>query len=153
MHPALKIPVQLHSGYHLRGRLSRTDFYGRIQADKLEFVGRADSQVVTNVVCFRSQPDPLGIVLRFGKLGICRAVRTCHSEPVRLSGVGISIEFRAARRHTDCPFVPFSGVHPREIVLLSGRLPRQCDHRLAMTLEFDKYQFVSSLCRPDIPDC
>ena len=33
------------------------------QNDKLEFVGRADSQVVTNVVCFRSLPDPLGIVL------------------------------------------------------------------------------------------
>ena len=30
---------------------------------KLEFIGRADSQVVTNVVCFRSLPDPLGIVL------------------------------------------------------------------------------------------
>ena len=37
---------------------------------KLEFVGRADSQVVTNVVCFRSQPDPLGIVLWFDKLEI-----------------------------------------------------------------------------------
>ena len=33
------------------------------QRDKLDFVGRADSQVVTNVVCFRSLPDPLGIVL------------------------------------------------------------------------------------------
>ena len=29
----------------------------------LEFVGRADSQVVTNVVCNRFHPDPLGIVL------------------------------------------------------------------------------------------
>ena len=38
------------------------------QNDKLEFVGRADSQVVTNVVCFRSLPDPLGIVLWRGKL-------------------------------------------------------------------------------------
>ena len=34
----------------------------------MEFVGRADSQVVTNVVCFRSLPDPLGIVLWRGKL-------------------------------------------------------------------------------------
>ena len=67
-----------------------------------EFVGRADSQVVTNVVCFRSQPDPLGIVLRFGKLGICRAVRTCHSEPVRTTFVGISIVLQIACRH---PFV------------------------------------------------
>ena len=29
---------------------------------------RAGSQVVTNVVCFRSQPDPLGIVLWYSKL-------------------------------------------------------------------------------------
>ena len=36
--------------------------------DKLEFARRAGGQVVTNVVCFRSQPDPLGIVLRFDKL-------------------------------------------------------------------------------------
>ena len=52
------------------------------QYDKLEFVGRADSQVVTNVVCFRSHPDPLGIVF-YAQIGIWRAVRTCHSEPVR----------------------------------------------------------------------
>ena len=35
----------------------------RTHTDKLEFVGRADSQVVTNVVCNRFHPDPLGIVL------------------------------------------------------------------------------------------
>ena len=38
------------------------------QRDKLEFARRAGGQVVTNGVCFRSQPDPLGIVLRFDKL-------------------------------------------------------------------------------------
>ena len=31
------------------------------QSGKLEFVGRADSQVVTNVVCFRSLPFNLGM--------------------------------------------------------------------------------------------
>ena len=36
--------------------------------DKLEFARRAGGQVVTNVVCNRSQPDPLGIVLWRGKL-------------------------------------------------------------------------------------
>ena len=30
-------------------------------------------------------------------------------------------------------FVPFSGIHLREIVLLTRRLPRQCAHWLAMT--------------------
>ena len=53
----------------------------------MEFVGRADSQVVTNVVCFRSLPDPLGIVLWRGKLEFvevsARPEQHCHSEPVR----------------------------------------------------------------------
>ena len=53
----------------LRDNLKNNVLIGFTQPpDKLEFVGRADSQVVTNVVCFRSQPDPLGIVLRFDKL-------------------------------------------------------------------------------------
>ena len=38
------------------------------QRDKLEFARRAGGQVVTNVVCFRSLPDPLGIVLWRDKL-------------------------------------------------------------------------------------
>ena len=37
------------------------------QLDKLEFARRAGGQVVTNVVCNRFHPDPLGIVLWFGK--------------------------------------------------------------------------------------
>ena len=49
------------------------------------------------------------------------------------SGVGISIKFRAVYRHTDHSFAPFSGIHPGEVVLLSGGLPRQCAHWLAMT--------------------
>ena len=57
----------------------------------------------------------------------------CHSEPVRLSGVGISIEFRAAYRHTACSNLPFLGIHPREMVLLSGRLPHQSADWFAMT--------------------
>ena len=39
------------------------------QTDKLEFARRAGGQVVTGVVRNRSQPDPLGIVLLFGKIG------------------------------------------------------------------------------------
>ena len=31
--------------------------------DKLKFARRAGGQVVTSVICNRSQPDPLGIVL------------------------------------------------------------------------------------------
>ena len=72
--------------------------------DKLEFVGRADSQVVTNVVCNRSQPDPLGIVLWYANLefaeGSQGVEQHCHSEPVRFPGVGISIDFQAAFRLT-----------------------------------------------------
>ena len=36
----------------------------------------------------------------------------CHSEPVRLSGVGISIEFQIIHRHTDRSILPFPGIHP-----------------------------------------
>ena len=57
----------------------------------------------------------------------------CHSEPVRTTFVGISIEFRAAHRHTDCSILLFSEILPREIVLLSRRLPRQFANWLAMT--------------------
>ena len=49
------------------------------------------------------------------------------------TGVGISIEFRAAYRHTDRSFALFSVILPREVVRLFGGLPRQCDHWLAMT--------------------
>ena len=49
------------------------------------------------------------------------------------ASVGICIEFRAAYRHTVRSILPFSGIHPREVVRLLGGLPRQCDHWLAMT--------------------
>ncbi|MDY5643131.1 MAG: hypothetical protein SPG79_09070, partial [Candidatus Faecousia sp.] len=49
------------------------------------------------------------------------------------AGVGISIDFRVSYRHTDRSFAPFSGIRPREMVLLSGRLPRQFENWLAMT--------------------
>ena len=59
----------------------------RKHTDKLEFVGRADSQVVTSVICNRSHPDPLGIVLWYANLefaeGSQGVVQHCHSEPVR----------------------------------------------------------------------
>ena len=52
------------------------------------------------------------------KLGICRAVRTGHSEPVRFPGVGISIEFRAIYRH---PFVGNGFPVPRNSETCLGR--------------------------------
>ena len=42
------------------------------QNDKLEFARRTGGQVVTNVVCNRFHPDPLGIVLWFDKLEFAR---------------------------------------------------------------------------------
>ena len=57
----------------------------------------------------------------------------CHLRTSAPASVGISIEFRAASRHTYRSFAPFSGIHPREVVRLSGGLPRQCAHWLAMT--------------------
>ena len=57
----------------------------------------------------------------------------CHSEPVRTTFVGISIEFQTIYRHTDCFILPFPGVHPQETVLLSRRLPHQSEDWFAMT--------------------
>ena len=52
----------------------------------MEFARRAGGQVVTNVACFRSLPDPLGIVLLRGKLEFvevsARPGQHCHSEKV-----------------------------------------------------------------------
>ena len=74
------------------------------QNDKLEFVGRADSQVVTNVVCFRSLPDPLGIVLWRGKLEFVEVSacteQHCHLRTSAHYFVGISIDFQSAFRLT-----------------------------------------------------
>ena len=72
-----------------------------------------------------------------GEIGIWRG-KTGHRTTLSFrtsahTGVGISIEFQATYRHTGHSFLPFSGIHPRKGVLLSGGLPRQCAHRLAMT--------------------
>ena len=61
------------------------------------------------------------------QIGIWRIVRTCHSDKVAHTGVGISIEFQVVYRHTVCYNLPFPCVYPREVVLLFGRLPRQCE--------------------------
>ena len=64
--------------------------------------------------------------------------------PVLFPGVGISIEFRVTYRHTDCTFAPFSGIHPREIVLLSGRFP----HHLSGLVRNDR-EFGFGMTRSD----
>ena len=67
------------------------------------------------------------------QIKIWRAVRTCHSEPVRTlvwespSNFGQPIVIQTAL------FVPLSGIFPREVVLLIRRLPRQFENWLAMT--------------------
>ena len=68
------------------------------------------------------------------------------------TGVGISIEFQAAHRHTDCSNLPFSGFLPREIVLLSRRLPRQCELLYRNDREFVKFQFRDQLTKRRSPD-
>ena len=60
------------------------------------------------------------------QIGIWRTVRTCHCEPARTlvwqspSSSGQPIVIQAVL------FAPFSGLHPQKVVLLTGRLPRQC---------------------------
>ena len=68
------------------------------------------------------------------------------------TGVGISIEFQAAQRHTGRSILPFPGIHPREIVLLSGRLPRQCELLYRNDREFVKFQFRDQLTKRRSPD-
>ena len=74
------------------------------------------------------------------EIGICRGKQGieqhCHSEPVRTTFVGISIEFQVVYRHTVCSNLPFSRVYPREVVLLFERLPRQCALLYRNDLEF-----------------
>ena len=65
------------------------------------------------------------------------------------TGVGISIEFQAAHRHTVCSNLPFPGIHSRKVVRLSGGLPRQCALLYRNDREFDKFQFVNLLIDPD----
>ena len=91
---------------------------------------------MTNLVCGRFCPDPLGIVLWFDKLEFAEVSTPRTTLSFRTSahtGVGISIEFRVSYRHTDRSFAPFSGICPRGMVLLSRRLPRQFENWLAMT--------------------
>ena len=62
-----------------------------------------------------------------------RSLRLVHRQNMSFrtsahAGVGIPIEFQAAYRHTDRSFTTFSGIYPREVVRLSGGLPRQCAH-------------------------
>ena len=65
------------------------------------------------------------------------------------AGVGIPIEFQAAYRHTDRSFTTFSGIYPREVVRLTGGLPRQCALLYRNDREFAKFQFVSVLTEAD----
>ena len=61
----MTIKVQLR--FRLKERVVHSIGFTQ-KKDKLEFARRAGGQVVTSVVCNRSQPDPLGIVLWRDKL-------------------------------------------------------------------------------------
>ncbi len=71
------------------------------------------------------------------------------------TGVGISIEFQAAYRHTNCPFGAVPGILPREVVRLTGRLPHQSADWFAMTGNSIARQIPISQSAYEIPypDC
>ena len=79
----------------------------------------------------------IGITQQNDKLGICRGKRGleqhCHSEPVRTLVWESPSNSRQLIVIQTVVFVPFSGILPREVVRLTGGLPRQCAHWLAMT--------------------
>ena len=66
------------------------------------------------------------------------------------TGVGISIEFQAAHRHTVCSNLPFPGIHSRKVVRLSGGLPHQESGLVRNDREFDKFHFVYLLNKSDM---
>ena len=72
--------------------------------DKLEFGPQGGQPGRAQDMCSRFCPAPLGNVLWFDKLEFAEVSahpeQHCHSEPVRLSGVGISIDFQSAFRLT-----------------------------------------------------
>ena len=53
----------------------------------MEFARRAGGQVVTNVACFRSLPDPLGIVLLRGKLEFVGLFGQWRAVPMRYTAL------------------------------------------------------------------
>ena len=64
--------------------------------DKLEFARRAGGQVVTSVVCNRSQPDPLGIVLwrdklEFDELSNSRSLRASSQTGVAIPRIDVPL--------------------------------------------------------------
>ena len=98
--------------------------------------------------------------LEFDELSNSRSLRLAHRQNASFrtspqTGVGISIELWATHRHTDRSFVPFSGIYPREVVRLTGGLPRQCAHWLAMTGNSINSNFMICLLMPItlIPVC
>ena len=93
-----------------------------MQTRKWEFARRAGGQVVTSVICIRSHPDPLGIVLWRGKLEFVEVSacteQHCHLRTSAHYFVGISIEFRTIYRH---PFVGDGFPVPRNLETCMGR--------------------------------
>ena len=84
------------------------------------------------------------------QIGICRAVRTCHSEPVRTLVWESPSNSRQPIVIQTVLFTPFSEVHLREILLLSGRLPHQSEDWFAMTGNSPNSQFICLLHKIDM---
>ena len=107
-------------------------------------------------MCGRFCPAPLGIVLWCSKLefgeGSQGIEQHCHSEPVRTLVWESPSNSRQPIVIQTVLFAPFSGVHPREIVLLSRRLPRQCELLYRNDREFNKFQFRDQLTKRRLPD-
>ena len=98
------------------------------------------------LIGFRQQNDKLEFVE-----GSAGPEQHCHSEPVRTTFVGISIEFQVVYRHTVCSGLPFSGIYPRKVVLLFWRLPRQESELARNDREFDGPSNTNLLHHRTIP--
>ena len=134
--------------HHLRGLVRNDRFFDSLTMPRLKRRGILSLRLSTFVSMLTNWNSGYRLNAAARQLGICRGKerpRTTRSFRTSAhAGVGISIEFQASHRHTDCFFCIFPELI-REIVLLSRRLPRQCDHWLAMTWNSIARQI--SICR------
>ena len=129
----LSVPIR---GCPPRSRIYCTSWGGKSQMSCKFF-----SERIYYIICLPVQLSITYTNWEFVEVS-ARPEQHCHSEPVRLSGVGISIEFWAAHRHTVCSFCTVSrNSSTRSGTSNQGIATPVCE--LARNdREFDKFQFV-----------
>ena len=95
---------------------------------------------------------PIGFMRKCGKLVIWRAVKTGHSEPVLTLAWESPSNSRKPFVIQSVLFVPFPGIHLREVVRLFGGLPHHLSGLVRNDREFGFAMTGNSMAR-QIPIC